>query len=48
VKRVVHVSSITAVGIAKKRRPVDESVEWNFDAINLEYAGQSILRDCCS
>jgi len=38
VKRVVHVSSITAVGIAKKRRPVDESVEWNFDAINLEYA----------
>jgi len=38
VKRVVHVSSITAVGIAKNRVPVDESVRWNFDEINLEYA----------
>lgn len=38
VKRVIHVSSITAVGIAFDKKPVDESVIWNFDAINLEYA----------
>ncbi|MCX6180177.1 MAG: SDR family oxidoreductase [Chlorobiales bacterium] len=38
VKRVVHVSSITAVGIAFDKKPVNESVEWNFNAINLEYA----------
>ncbi len=38
VKRVVHVSSITAVGIAFDKKPVDESVVWNFDEISLEYA----------
>ncbi len=38
VKRVVHVSSITAVGIAFNKKPVDESVIWNFDTISLEYA----------
>ena len=38
VKRVVHVSSITAVGIAFDKKPVDESVIWNFHAISLEYA----------
>jgi dihydroflavonol-4-reductase len=38
VKRVVHVSSITAVGIAFDKKPVDESVVWNFDSISLEYA----------
>lgn len=38
VRRVVHVSSITAVGIARNRVPVDETTPWNFDAIDLEYA----------
>ena len=38
VKRLVHVSSITAVGIAGKNNPVDETTPWNFDAISLEYA----------
>jgi dihydroflavonol-4-reductase len=38
VKRVLHVSSITAVGIASGKKPVDESVKWNFDAVKLEYA----------
>lgn len=38
VKRVVHVSSITAVGIAFDKKPVNESVEWNFTSIDLEYA----------
>jgi dihydroflavonol-4-reductase len=38
VKRVVHVSSITAVGIAFDKKPVDETVVWNFEAITLEYA----------
>jgi dihydroflavonol-4-reductase len=39
VKRVLHVSSITAVGIARgKKNPVDENVQWNFDSIKLEYA----------
>ena len=38
VKRVVHVSSITAMGIAFDKKPVDESVVWNFSAIDLEYA----------
>jgi dihydroflavonol-4-reductase len=38
VTRVVHVSSITAVGIAFDKKPVDESVVWNFHQINLEYA----------
>lgn len=38
VKRVVHVSSITAVGIAEKNRPVDEGCPWNFHEIDLEYA----------
>ncbi|MEI8032525.1 MAG: SDR family oxidoreductase [Chlorobiaceae bacterium] len=38
VKRVLHVSSITAVGIAFNQKPVDESVVWNFDEISLEYA----------
>jgi len=38
VKRVVHVSSITAVGVAFDKKPLNESSEWNFHAINLEYA----------
>ncbi|TCD48333.1 SDR family oxidoreductase [Chlorobium sp. N1] len=38
VERIVHVSSITAVGIAEKNRPVDETTPWNFDTIDLEYA----------
>jgi len=38
VKRVIHVSSITAVGIAFDKKPVNESVVWNFDSISLEYA----------
>ena len=38
VERVVHVSSITAVGIAFDKKPVDESVVWNFETISLEYA----------
>ena len=38
VVRVVHVSSITAVGIAFDKKPVDESVVWNFETISLEYA----------
>lgn len=38
IKRVVHVSSITAVGIAFDKKPVDETVVWNFEAISLEYA----------
>lgn len=38
VKRVVHVSSITAVGIGSARKPLDESSPWNFDRIDLEYA----------
>ncbi len=38
VKRVVHVSSITAVGVAFDKKPLSESSEWNFHAINLEYA----------
>ncbi len=39
VKRVLHVSSISAVGIARgKKNPVDENAQWNFDSIQLEYA----------
>lgn len=38
VQRVVHVSSITAVGISRDRKPVDETCPWNFDRIDLEYA----------
>jgi dihydroflavonol-4-reductase len=38
VKRVLHVSSITAVGIAYDKKPVDEKVKWNFETIKLEYA----------
>ncbi len=38
VKRFVHVSSITAVGIAFDKKPVNESVIWNFESISLEYA----------
>jgi dihydroflavonol-4-reductase len=39
VGRVVHVSSITAVGISKKNDPpCNESSEWNFDKVGLYYA----------
>ena len=38
VKRFIHVSSITAVGIAFDKKPVDESVIWNFETVSLEYA----------
>ena len=39
VSRVVHVSSITAVGISTKNgKPCDESSLWNFDGIGLLYA----------
>lgn len=38
VERVLHVSSITAVGIAFDKKPLNEKAVWNFDAIGLEYA----------
>jgi dihydroflavonol-4-reductase len=38
VRRVVHVSSITAVGISGSNRKLDEESPWNFDIIDLEYA----------
>lgn len=39
VSRVVHVSSITAVGIAgRSGKPCDESCRWNFDEVGLYYA----------
>jgi len=38
VSRVVHVSSITAVGICDGKKPLDETSAWNFDRISLEYA----------
>lgn len=38
VKRVVHVSSVSAVGISNGETPLDETAEWNFDRIGLEYA----------
>ena len=38
VRRVVHVSSITAVGISGPNRKCDEESRWNFDMIDLEYA----------
>ena len=38
VRRVVHVSSITAVGISGPNRKFDEESPWNFDMIDLEYA----------
>lgn len=38
VRRVVHVSSITAVGIGSRKQPLDEKSKWNFDRIDLEYA----------
>ncbi|RXK85179.1 SDR family NAD(P)-dependent oxidoreductase [Chlorobaculum sp. 24CR] len=38
VKRVVHVSSITAVGISGPNRKFNEESRWNFDMIDLEYA----------
>ena len=38
VRRVVHVSSITAVGISGPNRKFDEESCWNFDMLDLEYA----------
>lgn len=38
VKKIVHVSSITAVGISGPNRKLDEESPWNFDMIDLEYA----------
>ena len=38
VRRVVHVSSITAVGISGPNRKCNEECQWNFDMIDLEYA----------
>ncbi|HWQ26744.1 MAG TPA: SDR family oxidoreductase [Chlorobaculum sp.] len=38
VRRVVHTSSITAVGISNSTIPLDESSPWNFDTVKLEYA----------
>jgi dihydroflavonol-4-reductase len=38
VRRVLHLSSITAVGIGQSNRPLDETSPWNFDRIELEYA----------
>jgi len=39
VSRVIHVSSITAVGMSKKNgKPFDESSLWNFGEIGLHYA----------
>jgi dihydroflavonol-4-reductase len=38
VERVLHVSSISAVGIAFQGKPLDEKAVWNFDVLGLEYA----------
>jgi dihydroflavonol-4-reductase len=38
IRRVVHVSSITAVGISRDRKPLNEKSTWNFDRLGLEYA----------
>jgi dihydroflavonol-4-reductase len=38
VRRIVHVSSITAVGISGPNRKLNEESPWNFDIIDLEYA----------
>jgi dihydroflavonol-4-reductase len=38
VDRFIHVSSITAVGIAFDKKPVNEATPWNFHALGLEYA----------
>jgi dihydroflavonol-4-reductase len=39
VGRIVHVSSITAVGIGSAKKPLNEESPWNFDSfIPLEYA----------
>lgn len=38
VERVVHVSSISAVGVAFQGKPLDEKSPWNFDVLGLEYA----------
>jgi len=45
VKRVVHVSSITAVGVAFDKKPVNESVIWNFETLSLEYARTKFLSE---
>jgi len=38
VRRVVHVSSVSAVGIGSQSRPLDEQSPWNFEQfIDLEY-----------
>ncbi len=38
VRRVVHVSSVTAVGIGSENKPLNEESPWNFDRLPLEYA----------
>ncbi|NTU58756.1 MAG: SDR family oxidoreductase [Chlorobiaceae bacterium] len=38
VRRVVHVSSITAVGFSTTKKPLNEKSPWNFDQMTLEYA----------
>ncbi|NTV98229.1 MAG: SDR family oxidoreductase [Chlorobiaceae bacterium] len=38
VERVLHVSSISAVGVAFQGKPLDETATWNFDLLGLEYA----------
>lgn len=45
VRRFVHVSSITAVGVAFDRKPVNESVTWNFGRLSLEYARTKYLSE---
>lgn len=38
VRRVLHVSSITAVGVSGKGKPADETFSWNFHKVPLSYA----------
>lgn len=46
VSRVVHVSSITAVGMSQKHgKLLDEASPWNFDDIGLRYAETKLLAE---
>jgi dihydroflavonol-4-reductase len=38
VRRVVHTSSITAVGLSDSKKPLDENSPWDFCNVKLEYA----------
>ena len=45
VQRVLHVSSISAVGVAFQGKPLDETAVWNFDLLRLEYARSKHLAE---